>query len=566
MKNGKNKKKKKISLNIESIYGNDYKLIKIIEKTKGMRKNNQSLTERKNNLKNLITQINDDDLNLHQHRKSLHLSNENFKNEYNLFKKGKNNKESKLIFKDLIKLYKSRGYRIPNFSINEHNIFKLSPLLESNATIISNGLLTNQILKKSDDSEKIINYLKKIGLILSEKITNDNIQKDFKKLKISKLKYFNEEDSVEELKKKIEILKNLINTNALSKLDEPKKVNYKSISRQSSFRSNKFVSNKNLYLKRKLSTSNNHSRKSNINPNINRLNYTNTKKVLKLERKNSIESSMTYTSLKSNKNNKQKDSEDNIYKMFNNVTGNIKSSKTPKEVKIPALNLNKIFIKMGEEQNKDNNNIILPNRNNNMKSKTRLNTQKINNLIKTPKMTKKYSNWIRKSNKDCIPHLINPFSGNNNQLLSNRINQSNDSFSIDEFNEPNFQTTTKKKNTIKLPYTNKNEFVNYAYSKLTKKGINNCENYLKNYLNNIEGYNDDMAENYIQNIYNKNIKNNLKELETQITDNDIYCKTERIYLGSHLIKRIKNTLKNMDEKDKIILKLEKNFAHTIISK
>ena len=148
MKNGKNKKKKKISLNIERIYGNDYKLIKIIEKTKGMRKNNQSLTERKNNLKNLITQINDDDLNLHQHRKSLHLSNENFKNEYNLFKKGKNNKESKLIFKDLIKLYKSRGYRIPNFSINEHNIFKLSPLLESNATIISNGLLTNQILKK----------------------------------------------------------------------------------------------------------------------------------------------------------------------------------------------------------------------------------------------------------------------------------------------------------------------------------------------------------------------------------------------------------------------------------
>ena len=416
MKNGKNKKKKKISLNIERIYGNDYKLIKIIEKTKGMRKNNQSLTERKNNLKNLITQINDDDLNLHQHRKSLHLSNENFKNEYNLFKKGKNNKESKLIFKDLIKLYKSRGYRIPNFSINEHNIFKLSPLLESNATIISNGLLTNQILKKSDDSEKIINYLKKIGLILSEKLTNDNIQKDFKKLKISKLKYFNEEDSVEELKKKIEILKNLINTNALSKLDEQKKVNYKSISRQSSFRSNKFVSNKNLYLKRKLSTSNNHSRKSNINHNINRLNYTNTKKVLKLERKNSIESSMTYTSLKSNKNNKQKDSEDNIYKMFNNVTGNIKSSKTPKEVKIPALNLNKIFIKMGEEQNKDNNNIILPNRNNYTKSKTRLNTQKINNLLKTPKMTKKYSNWIRKSNKDCIPHLINPFSGNNNLM------------------------------------------------------------------------------------------------------------------------------------------------------
>lgn len=38
-------------------------------------------------------------------------------------------------------------------------------------------------------------------------------------------------------------------------------------------------------------------------------------------------------------------------------------------------------------------------------------------------------------------------------------------------------------------------------------------------------------------------------------------KTERLYLNNSLIKRIKPTLKNMNEKDKLKLKLEKNFAH-----
>ena len=65
-----------------------------------------------------------------------------------------------------------------------------------------------------------------------------------------KFKNINEEDSVEELKKQIEILLNLINTNALDKLDEPKKLNFNSYSRQSSLKSIKYKSNKKLlYLK-----------------------------------------------------------------------------------------------------------------------------------------------------------------------------------------------------------------------------------------------------------------------------------------------------------------------------
>ena len=230
--------KKKLFIDLEKQYENDYKLMKVITQTKDMRNSNNPLTERKNNLRYIMTRINDEhDINNEQKEKDLRLSNQNFHNEYNLFNKRKNKKDTKSIFKDLIKLYKSRGYRIPNFSINEHNLFKINPLLESNTAAISNGLIANQLLKKNDESEKIISYLKKLGGILSEKLTDDTFKKNFKKIKIAKFKNLNEEDSVEELKKQIEILTNLINTNALDKLDEPKKVNYQNHSRQNSIKS-----------------------------------------------------------------------------------------------------------------------------------------------------------------------------------------------------------------------------------------------------------------------------------------------------------------------------------------
>ena len=154
-------------------------------------------------------------MNNNEEEKVLRQSNEKFHNEYKLFNQRKNKKDTKIIFKDLVKLYKSRGYRIPNFSINEHNIFKINPLLEDNATTISNGLLANHILKKNDESQKTINYLKKLGCILSEKLSNFDFKKNFKKMKIVNLKTISEENSEEALKKQIEILLNLINTNAL---------------------------------------------------------------------------------------------------------------------------------------------------------------------------------------------------------------------------------------------------------------------------------------------------------------------------------------------------------------
>ena len=546
--------KNRLIINAENKYENNYKLMKLISKAKkGKKHSNYSLTERKKELKDLMLKINDE-YELNENGKSLRLNNENFHNEYKLFNKRKNKEDTKLIFKDLIKLYKLRGYRIPNFSINEHNIFKINPLLETNSTTISNGILAEQILKKTDDSEKIMNYLKKLGGILSEKLANDDLKKNFKKIKVVKLKYYNEEDSVENLKKQIEILTNLINTNALDKLDEPKKTNYGSYSRKSSLNSNKYKSNKKLiYLnKQKISLSRKNSKMLNQN------------EIQMYERRISTESSMT-----SRSNLKQKEiyfgkSSQNICKIFN-YNSNIPpkyESKTPKDIKIPTLNLQKINQK-NEENIIEQNDFKTP-------TKPKFVSEKFNNIFinelkKTPR--KKILNWTRKSIKDIKTNLIpSPLKLKNQRHLSTFKNYyfNNDSSLSEEKEnlEHMYQTTTKKKH----QYTNKNDFINYIYHKFSKKGINNCENYIKTYLNKVKGFNEDKAENFVKAIYDKNIKNNLKDLENQITDNDIYYRTERLYLSNHLIKRISSKLKNMNEKDKIILKLEKNFTHALLNK
>ena len=547
--------KKKLFIDLEKQYEDDYKLMQVMSQTKEVRHNTTSLTKSTNTLKNLMIKIHDEqEQRNNKTGKALHLSNEAFKNEYNMFNKRKNKKDTKTVFKELVKLYKLKGYRIPNFSINEHNLFKINPLLEANTEAISNGFIANQILKKNNASEKTVNYLKKLGGLLSEKLTNENIKNDFKKINIAKFKNINEEDSVEELKKQIEILLNLINTNALDKLDEPKKTFYKSNSRQNSFRSYKYKSSKKLIslTNKKYTISRRNSPMSN-------------KKVNKFyERKMSTESSVTsgsYYHKKKSQNRKISQKISNILNFNINIPGE-KSTKTPKDIKIPILNLNKINKKNEEnilELSSRNNNNITP-------KKIKFSSEKINSIfinelksLKTPRKNK--ITWTRKTIKEMEENLLPiPSNGRHRHLSTVKNFFNNDSSISDEYN-----ISTSKRKSI-YPYTSRNEFIDYTYNKLTKKGFDNCENYVKTYLNKVKGFNDEKINNFFKSIYERNIKNNLDDLENKITENDIYYKTERLYLSNHLIKRIFPTLKSMNEKDKLILKLEKNLAHSIIVK
>ena len=577
-------KAKKLTLNIDKIYKNDFNLIKIIAQTKKMKNNNKTLEARKNNLKELLIEINNEyQLNKNPSKKNLQESNANFHTEYELFNKRTNKKETKIIFKDLVKLYKSKGYRIPNFSIETHNLFKINPLLEANTDMISNGLLESQISKKGDDSEKIIKYLKKLGIILSGRMSRDtNLQKNLmKKFNIPKFKVvINEEDTIENLKKKIEIITNLINTNALSKLDEPKKRRYRNISRQNSYVSMNY-SNKKLYLLNK--ERNPMSRRpSNYNNRVLNLggNITNN---FFLERKNSIDSSASNTSIISNNNymkkiNNDKSSE-TLNKIFNFTSyannAGLNFSKTPRALNIPITN----FQRANKKNDTNTSDISAIEKIKTLKIMTTL-TSKQNNLLNNFNI-----NRSRSSKKNILNYKSQT---NNNRYFKNKmtnlpffiktqsnnesINSYSDEFLFDskspkspkEIGKNSIGCTDRKKNdSHSYPYSNKNEFINFAFNKFTKRNIRNAEKYIKNYLNKIKGYDNEKIENFVNDIYDKNIKYNIKDLEKQITDYDLYYKTERLYLNSHLIKRIKPLLNSMGERDKQIYRLEKNLTDAV---
>ena len=565
---------KKLTLDIDKLYKNDFNLLKTIAQTKKMRHNNKSLEIRKNKLKELMTEINNEyEINNNPSRKNLLESNVNFHNEYKLFNKRTNKKDTKEIFKDLVKLYKSKGYKIPNFSINNHNLFKINPLLEVNANIISNGLIENQISHKKDDSEKIIKYLKKLGIILSGKMSNDKtLQRNImKKFNLPKYKIvINEEDTIENLKKKIEIITNLINTNALSKLDEHKKRRFKNISRQNSSVSVNYNSNKKLFLLHKDKYAVSRS-PSNYNNRVLKMRTTKESVNFFQERTKSNDSSASISSYISNNNyfnkksNKEKSSE-NLNKIFNftvtNANPGISFPKTPRTFNIPVLNLtnnnrsnkqNNLFIINKRNSFKDNNQTILNYKgqiNNNAHNNLNFNTNKKTKNNRYPFFIKTQSNNESNNNSNISDEIIldsrlQTDENKNNSLLRNK--KRNDSYNS-------------------YPYTSRNEFINFAFNRFKKRDINDAEQYIRNYLTKLKGYDNDQAEIFLDEIYRKNIKNNIKDLEKQINVKDLYSKTERLYLNSHIIKRIKPLLNSMGEMDKTIQRLEKNLTDAVSKK
>ena len=134
-------------------------------------------------------------------------------------------------------------------------------------------------------------------------------------------------------------------------------------------------------------------------------------------------------------------------------------------------------------------------------------------------------------------------------------------------NNSSLKDTERKKNdSNNYPYTSRNEFINFAYNKFSKRNSRNAEKYIKSYLHKVKGYDKEQIETAVNDIYDKNIKNNIKELEKQININDLYYKTERLYLNSHLFQRIKPLLNTMSIRDKTINKLEKNLANAVSTK
>ena len=277
------------------------------------------------------------------------------------------------------------------------------------------------------------------------------------------------------------------------------------------------------------------------------------------ERTKSNDSSISNSSLLSNVNFFNKRSND---KSLENKKGNANISitpgmslpKTPKD--IPLLNLEKHLSSKQNNLFTINKRTSLTNNNNNLFSyksqvnnnsflKINLTSSQNNNNNKYPFFIKTQSNNESNSSDELILEYKMP-TDRNKYYSSLKDRKKNDSYN-------------------NYPYTSRNEFINYAFNKFKRK-IKDPEIYIKNYLSKIKGYDNDKIEDFINEIYNKNIKKNIKELEKQINDNDLYSKTERLYLNSHLIKRIKPLLNSMGENDKTIQRLEKNLTEAVSNK
>ena len=590
---------RKLTLGIDNLYKNDFNLQKTIAQTKRIRHNNKSLEIRKNKLKELVGEINNEyQINRDPSKKILHDDNINFHNEYELFNKTTHKKETKIIFKDLIKLYNSKGYRIPNFSIDDHNLFKINALIETNTNMICNGFLEQQIRKKRNaGSDKIIKYLKKLGFILSAKMSNDaNLQKMLTtKFKMPKFKVFiNDEDTVKDLNEKIEILNNLINAIELEELEKRNR-KYREDSRKNSFSYNNYNKKASLFKREK-----NYNSKIESNNKIFKLSNRNSREIdYFLERKKSKNSSNSNTSsLLSNNNfhmkkfNKEKSSKN--LKLFNCTSyAGEKGNTFPqmsKNINIPVLNFNKDYQKKNSDNNiltfheirkNFNKSIIDLKKNVSNKHNNTFNVCKNNNILpyKSSINNDKYLQLniesIQKSHNLKNPVFIKTQS--NNDSISNNYNDISDELALDSKsqksptdpnkNNSSLKDTERKKNdSSNYPYTSRNEFLNFAYNKFSKRNIRNVEQYIKSYLHKVKGYDKEQIDTVVNDIFDKNIKNNIKELEKQINNNDLYYKTERLYLNSHLIQRIKPLLNSMRKRNKIINRLEKNLMNSVSNK
>jgi hypothetical protein len=189
---------------------------------------------------------------------------------------------------------------------------------------------------------------------------------------------------------------------------------------------------------------------------------------------------------------------------------------------------------------------------------------------KTPKSQFKINLGSNKKNKNKRYPFFIKTQSNTESITNSNFSEELffDSKSPRDINKNKCSINNRQKNDSNnnYPYTSKKEFINFAFNRFTKKNINDAEKYIKNYLNKVKGYDNEKVEHIIKGIYNKNIKNNIKELEKQITDNDLYYKTERLYLNCHQIKRIKPLLNIMGERDKMIFSLEKNLTNAVSNK
>lgn len=523
--------KNKANLNFKKLYKNDNYLIQTLRKTKKIRTENPA-EQCEKNLEDILKRIYKDIKFLDDPKiKAINKENNIFKNDYNkLLEKFQN--ATLINLRDLIRIYKSKGYKIPNLN---SNLFRVNPLIEENLNKLTYYFLTenNVSTKKEILIIKSLVFLHKLN-----KMINKNNKKKLQNTRRPSIDFsnnLNETENIKSLKKSIqdikELIKNYSNTeeNDSEFNDNKSKYNFKiktlnlndfentskSINNCNKFKEKSFTQRNQIFHKslreenKRKNLNLDNSPKSNIFNNFNKVMRGKSDKLIEKRRK----------SHKIIYNMKYKNSEFKINNFETNSNYNSERKKDMREKKF----INNFI---GRKKILSNN----------------LNKNKFSNVLNYKKLN---LGKLEKKSKGNLPLFIRTQTnekGNNNDLFFVK-KKSNESKSRNYLNSQ--------------PFTNKTEFFHFTYKKLKKGNFENIEDYVRKYLNEVEYKSNDETNIIISKYDYKNFKNNLNEIESFIKKKELGRKTERLYLNNFISKKVSDSLKSMKEKEAQISKFNK---------
>ena len=218
-------RKKNLKINIEKKYEDDNYLTQTLKRTTKA-KYDKKMLYHQYNLKKLLSYIykkiqleNDPEI------KIIKEENDDFKKDYKYFLIENLHKSIETIFKDLIRIYYHKGYKIPKLT-HEHNIFKINSLIEENKEKIK--LIKNEDNKKKNPmiADKTMIYLKKLKYLINLFLNKDEIElKNMTNFSLPKMeKSIKNNETIKEIKKSIEKLKLLIGKNPIINFDRRRSI------------------------------------------------------------------------------------------------------------------------------------------------------------------------------------------------------------------------------------------------------------------------------------------------------------------------------------------------------
>ena len=500
------------TININEVYSSNKKLLATINKTKTLDK--RVVKKESKNISNLLKKLQHElELTKTPKLKKLKIENNQFKKDFKMIKNKTFKNRPEESFKDLIIQYKNKGYKIPSLS-TKHNLFKINPLIEENDNRLINGIKLEIILNKNDIiGEKSLNYLHKLNFLVEEQLNQ-----------FHKEKFENDDENFIHVHNDYNYFteRNLFRNN----LENEENENEEILKKIQILLQLIEIENENFKLKcvKKIKIFNYNLKKNDSTPNnlkLNNQNYFNKKSILKQNLLSKFNKTITknFSKFKKLKTNFIKPIKRNkIINSINNLSA-IKKQSTKNNLKlsVPKLNF----------ENLNNNNDNNSNNQFSFRSSSRFNSRNINKI-------EQFNSDLNINNQNNI---------NTNSIFSKSTNLT--------FQNSNFH------------YSQKEEYLKYAYNKLIKGKYNLVQEILKNYLIKIKKYKLNEINDFLKNYDYNNIMNNIIEIKKITNKNNIIDKSKRIYLREHLYERVKMKLDELKSKHQKINRLDKNYVDTI---